>query len=315
VSHTPRSATRPIAIADRRRELVDDVVPGDRAEDQHEQPRDDDPDRDRPHLDPPPAAREPDGDPPEEEGHDPDPRRDLLEELRRPLRGVELVRGENRDHARVLRQAVGEVPDEVEPLAELQDDGAQVDDDRLVLDAEHVRVVAEDVDELLVRQGDGLPPHGLHARPLEEPVGGAVGELAEARRDRPGQTLLVGRQAVLELGRNVHVGEERVDGGRGDLVPDGVVRDQLGRGLLERLVVERLPVQVAREDRDRREERAEDDEDARQDPAPERCARCLGAAHRRAGAAARAPPTIVPRPMAVKVPRSPGAGRAARRSR
>ncbi|MCY7302962.1 MAG: hypothetical protein LH654_07965, partial [Thermoleophilia bacterium] len=63
-------------------------------------------------------------------------------------------------------------------------------------------------------------------------------------------------QLALELARDVDVLVERVDHHRGDLLLDRRARDQLLRGLLELIGIERLALDVGRENADDREQGA-----------------------------------------------------------
>ena len=63
---------------------------------------------------------EPEGDAPEEEGQDPDPRRDSPKSSVTSCAVSSFSAGSTVDHAGVFGQAVGQVPEEVEALAELQ---------------------------------------------------------------------------------------------------------------------------------------------------------------------------------------------------
>ena len=92
-------------------------------------------------------------------------------------------------------------------------------------------------------------------------LGYPVGAETHGAGDRSGQGLLVGRQALLERRLDVDVREQLIHHGRRDLVSDLRIGDQLFRGRLDRVRVECLVADVAREQAEHSEERPDDDQD------------------------------------------------------
>ena len=116
----------------------------------------------------------------------------------------------------------------------------------------------------LGRRGD-LDERVLSPRPGDELLRGPVDELSRDAGERAGERLEVFGQPALELGREVDVGVERVDELRRHLLLDRGARDQLLRGLLELVGIERLALHVGRENADDGEEDAENEQYARTD--------------------------------------------------
>ena len=96
---------------------------------------------------------------------------------------------------------------------------------------QHLGLVLEHLDELLLRRGRHVDEQLLHPRPVEHLAGAAIGRVARDPGDRAGEALQVLRELVLELSRDVDVRVQRLDHRGGDQVADLVVGDQLLRGL------------------------------------------------------------------------------------
>ena len=170
-----------------------------------------------------------------EEHRDPDPVRDRLEELRQALCGVELVRLQDRDATCVRWQLGGDVPQEAESIAELDDERVEVEHHVAVGRGEARRVALEHLDDLALRERRRRDEERLDAGPPEQLRRGPVDHLLPETRDRRGQRLEVRRQLLLELGRDVDVRVQLVDHRLRDLILDRRVRDQLLRGGTKRL--------------------------------------------------------------------------------
>ena len=185
-----------------------------------------------------------------------------LSSLRQVLRGLEPVGFHDLDPARVGPEALGDGAENGHPLAELDHQRLEVEDDLAALGAERRHVVLQHVDQLPVRPGHALHPERLDARALEHAHGGPVRELAQARGGRAGQAFLLGGQLLLERRRDVDVREQLLDEAGRDLVADLVVGDHLGGGVRDRVRVEPLEADVAREQAQHREQGRQDDEHA-----------------------------------------------------
>ena len=116
-----------------------------------------------------------------------------------------------------------------------------------------------------MRLCDGVHPELLHAWALEHASGGPLGELAQTRRRRAGEPLLVGRQPLLQRCRDIDVRVQRVDERRRDLIADLVVGDEFAGGSRDRLGVEALEADVAGQEAQEGQEHAEHGEDAGND--------------------------------------------------
>ena len=100
----------------------------------------------------------------------------------------------------------------------------------------------------------------LDARAIEQLAGRAVDRLARDPGDRGRQRLEVLGKPLLEPRGDVHVCVELLDHGRGKLILDVRVGDQLLGRLAEGLGIERLALDPVREQADDEEHDADDDE-------------------------------------------------------
>ena len=82
---------------------------------------------------------------------------------------------------------------EADPVGELEDDRAQVEDDLSVLRRDLLVLALEDRDQLGVGDAVGVRPERLHSRRLERLLGGPRGEFADAGGERRGDGLEVRR--------------------------------------------------------------------------------------------------------------------------
>ena len=161
----------------------------------------------------------------------------------------------------------GEASDHDHLVADLEHEGAQVEDDGPALGLDELRLVVQKTHELALRPGRRLHPQRLHARSLERrlrrPVGTRARETGEDRR----QPLLSRRQPFRDRGFDVDVREQPIDGCRGDLGADLVVLDHLPRDRLEPVFVEDRVLDVERDHSDEREQDRHDGERSRADQA------------------------------------------------
>ena len=192
-------------------------------------------------------------------------RAEELQDLGQVLGGLELVRLHDLDAAGVGTKLLRDLTDDRDPLPQLDHERLQIEHDGAVLGAQRADVVIEDVDQLRVRPCDGVHPELLHTWTLEHASGGPLGELAQTRRRRAGEPLLVGRQPLLQGCRDIDVRVQRVDERRRDLVADLVVGDQVAGGCRDRVRVEALEADVAGQEAQESQEHAEHGEDAGDD--------------------------------------------------
>ena len=102
------------------------------------------------------------------------------------LRRLELIGLHDLDAAGVRAEALGHVAEDGDPLAQLDHERPQVENDHALFGADRTRVVLEHVDQLPVRARHSGHPQGLHAGTLEHAHRRAVGELTQAGGRRPG---------------------------------------------------------------------------------------------------------------------------------
>ncbi len=115
----------------------------------------------------------------------------------------------------------------------------------------------------LMRQRDRANPQLLDARTLEEPPRGTVGAEGDRTCDRPREALLSRRKLLAQRRFDIHVLKQLIDEGCRYLVADLGIGDQLAGGAFDGVRVERLEPDVARQQGGDHEQRAEDDEDPR----------------------------------------------------
>ncbi len=77
-------------------------------------------------------------------------------------------------------------------VTELDDDRTKVEDDLPSFGLHELRLVVQERDELALRRGRRLHPHGLHARPLEHRHGRSICAGASDTRQHRSQSLLCG---------------------------------------------------------------------------------------------------------------------------
>ena len=212
----------------------------------------------RPQLDAPPAAREPDGQYGEHDRDEPEPVRESLEDTGTGLCRLELVGADDRDLAGRLGKLLGDPPDDRHLLAEVDDDGSEVEHDLPAGRRDELALVVEELDELPLRGGRHAHPCLLQAGPLEEPVRGLLRPLPGDPRQHRSERLLRLRQALGERLLDVDVRVQLLDRRRRHLLADVVGADQLGRDRLEPVLVEDRPLEVERD-------RADEEEDERDD--------------------------------------------------
>ena len=152
------------------------------------------------------------------------------------------------DPAVVGPEALGHLAEDRHPLAELDHERLEVEDDVAARGAHNLRVVFEDVDQLPVRSGDRVDPELLDARALEHPIRGPPCELPQSCRHGRGQALLLGREPIRQLGLHVHPLVQLVHQRRRDLLADLLVGDERAGGGLHRVRVEALEAHVPRQE-------------------------------------------------------------------
>ena len=216
------------------------------------------------------AAREPQGDRKECQRHEPEKQRELFQQLRQILCGLELVRLQDLYLPGVFGQPPREVAEDRDLISELDHEWLEIQRDRSLIGADRGEIVVEQPDELLVSANDRARPQGLKPRPREQPLGRPVCELAHRPGKGTSKRLLIRRQTRLELRLDVDVREELLDERRGDLVPNLVVGDQLVRALRDGRRVERLVANVARNHGGDGEDEPEQDQHAGQRHPPTR---------------------------------------------
>ena len=260
-------------------ELIDDVLAGEPTHDEHDQADDDETDAERANLLPPAPTGQPDGGDKGGECEDPDEVRDLLEPVGERLGRVQIVCLEDRDLPGVRRDLVCEIGDEPEPIAQLEDERPDVEDDIAVRRVHRLRVAVQNLDELLLREHGEVDERVLDARPGEKVLRRRAHEALGEAGDRARERLEVRRQLGLERAREVDV-RERIGHLSRHRLLDRRIGDELLRGLPELARVERLALDVRREDAEDQEEHAEHEQDAGgDDPATRGGVGCGGGGH------------------------------------
>ena len=111
-------------------EFVDEVVAGEAAHRQHQEPDDEHADRERAELESATSAREPDGERRDHERDEPHPVGDGAQDLRDRLRRLELALLDDRDPPRGLGQPLGDLSDHRDLVADLDHERTEVEHDR-----------------------------------------------------------------------------------------------------------------------------------------------------------------------------------------
>ena len=254
--------------------MIDDVLAGEPTHDEHEHADDDETDAERANLLAAAPTGQPDGGDKGSECEDPDEVRDLLEPVGELLRRVQIVGLEDRDLPGVRRDLVCEIGDEPEPIAELEDERPDVEDDIAVRRIHRLRLAVQDLDELLLREHGEVDERVLDARPGEKVLRRRAHEALGETGDRARKGLEVRRQLGLERAREVDV-RERIGHLSRHRLLDRRIGDELLRGLPELARVERLALDVRREDAEDQQEHAEHEQDAGGDDAATRGRRWL----------------------------------------
>ena len=239
-------------------ELVDEVVAGEAANRQHQQPHDEHAERERTELEPAAPLRQPDGERGDRKRDDPHPVSDRAQHLRRRLRRLELALLHDRDPSRGLGEPLRDLSDDRHLVADLDHERAQIEHDRAALGLDEGRVVVEEAHELALRPGRHLDPHRLHARPLEHRIGCPIGARARDAGQNRSEPLQGGRQPLGDRRLDVDVLEQRVDRLGRDLCADLVVLDHVARDRLEALLVESGVLDVEGDHPDEREQDRQD---------------------------------------------------------
>ena len=235
---------------------------------EHEQPHQREPQAGIAQRRPPGAAREPDRNSVQDEHRHEEPRAEDADALDAGLRGRELVRAHQRDRPRLVRQLGEGILRDPELGTDLDDELVQVERDVAAARGDAVPgLVLEHVDELLVGDRAHANEELLDPRPRERTGHGSCRRLleraGEGRRQRPEGR----REPIRERLRDVDVLVQLVDRVRRDRRLHRRVLDDLGRRLVPGRVVEHLPVDPVRQDRDEGDDRGEDDEGPDEDAA------------------------------------------------
>ena len=192
---------------------------------------------------------------------------------------VQIVCLEDRDLPGVRRDLVCEIGDEPEPIAQLEDERPDVEDDVAVRRVHRLRVSVQHLDELLLREHGEVDERVLDARPGEEVLRRRAHEALGETGDRAREGLEVRRQLGLERAREVDV-RERIGHLSRHRLLDRRIGDELLRGLPELAGVQRLALDVRREDAEDQQEHAEHEQDAGgDDAAPRGRVGCGGGGH------------------------------------
>ena len=164
-------------------ELVDQVVAGEAADGQHQQPHDEHADRERTELEPAAPARQPDRERGDRKRDEPHPVGDGAQDLRDRLRRLELALLDDRDLPRGLGHPLGDLPDHRHLVSELDHDRTQVEHDRAALGLDEGRVVVEQAHELALRPASSPPPTpSAHVAVRAQHL---LPDLRPSARDRP----------------------------------------------------------------------------------------------------------------------------------
>ncbi len=242
-----------------------------------------------PRTAPPPVPREPHGEGERDEREERKNPRERLQELERVLCGVELVRAQDHDASGVLRDLVRR-PAAPMPMrsAASCDDRPQVERHLAALRRDAVAAALEHLDERLVRLLERRLEERLEHRLLERAIDDLVRRLPEAGGGCAGEPLVVGRKLLLDLGLDVDVREELVDGAVRDGAPDLRVVEERARRVGEDARIERDAVDPDRERREQQEQAGDDEHDPDGSRASTAltaprlgCRRLCGGAHRR----------------------------------
>ena len=208
-----------------RRQRVDQVGAEEPADEQQQDSRDQEADRERPELDAPPAAREPDGQRGEQRCATSQSQFARAWRMRAPVCAV--------SSWSELTIAIWPVdsgscsrdpPDDRHLLAEVDDDRPEVEHHLPAGRRDELALVVEELDELPLRRGRHAHPCLLQAGPLEEPVRGLLRALPGDPREHRSERLLRLRQALGERLLDVDVRVQLLDGRRRHLRADLVGR-------------------------------------------------------------------------------------------
>ena len=167
-----------------------------------------------------------------------------LLELRRELLNEAL---DLRDRRGIYSQATGKVGDE----------GPVFERDYAAFGRDELALVLDQADESLLGAIDRGGDEVLDSRRGERRLRHVRGELSRRRRDRSGERLGGGRQPLLDLGLDVDVGVELIDGEDAELLLDVLVLEDLFGAVGKLVGVEDLGLNPVRDHRDEQHQRRE----------------------------------------------------------
>ena len=211
----------------------------------------------------PPAGRDEQRDREQQQRQRDEHDRQRAQDAQAVLRGVELVRAQDRDLGRVGGQARGHPSADADARLRLLEQRLEVEHHDAAVGRDHGAAALEHPEQQLVGVAVGALPGELRARAGEHLVGGALGEGAQGARGRPGERLRARRQRIPDLALDVDVRVELVDEEAGDLVADHLLLEQTAAGGRPVVRVEDLPVDPDGEDRDEGHDRREHHEGQR----------------------------------------------------
>ena len=154
---------------------------------------------------------------------------------------------------------------------ELPHQRPQVDVHGVAAERDRLRLVLDDVDELLSGQALRALPRLLHAGASEKLERGLLRDRSQAAGGGSGERLSRGGSAASQLAGDVDVGVDLVDHEIGDLGFDRVVLQQRAAGVGPVIGVEHLPVGPHRQRSQRDEDGRHDQQHADQDPSAAGC--------------------------------------------
>ena len=191
--------------------------------------------------------------------------RQRLQELKRVLSGVELVRPEDLDGAHVCRELVLDLAAKADSVGRLQHDQLEVERDDPSIRRHRPAIGLEHPDERLVRL-----LHRECPQPLEPglPERSPRADRSPSRRPSQAPRGTSGpRQLVVDLGLDVDRAEELVHDLRGDRRANRVVLDELGARVDELVRVERDAIHPDCERREQQQQAGDHEDDPRDDGA------------------------------------------------
>ena len=242
------------------RKLVDEVVAGEAAHREQQEPDDEQAERDRAELESATAASDPDCEGCDGERDEPHPVRDRPQDLRDRLRGLQLalldpaIRPEDSGSLWATFPMTATWSPIWITIGRRSSTTAPPSVWMKVVSSSNSRTIWRCV------RGGHLDPHGLHPWALERGVGCAIGTRAGEAGQNGCEARLRRRKPLGDRRLDVDVLEQRVDRLGRDLRADLVVLDHVPRDRLEALLVEGGVLDVERDHSDEREQDRDDRE-------------------------------------------------------